>query len=192
MDRNANPFADFHPAGWFFQEYSRSRGSNFDPHIDHAWVWGPRILDLNLLTTCTLSFFKELELEVELPKFPKDKECAADGDGDAPPKTQLRLRVDVVLPPRSLLLFEGDTRYVWKHAVLEDACDYDAGDDEGRRLSLTLRELAPELLSSTPGKPEGIGSEGANDEKGTFNEQALEKLQQRAETCRQLLQQFRF
>mmetsp|Transcript_147590 Transcript_147590/g.411089 ORF Transcript_147590/g.411089 Transcript_147590/m.411089 type:complete len:333 (-) Transcript_147590:47-1045(-) len=119
----------FLPAGWFFQEYMPERGSNFDPHIDHAWVWGERILDLSLLGDAALSFFS--------PGFFERAEGAA---------AQLpRWRIDVPLPRRSLLVFQGDARNVWQHAVLEDSVG-------SRRVSLTVRELSAQL------KGTGIGS----------------------------------
>lgn len=112
----------FVPAGWFFQDYNAERGSNFDPHIDHTWVWGERILDLNLLSDSALSFFS--------PSPPADEDGAPHALGSPP-----RWRVDVPLPRRALLVFQGVGRNEWSHAVLEQ-------NVERRRISLTVRELS--------------------------------------------------
>lgn len=133
----------FVPAGWFFQEYSSDRGSNFDPHIDHIWIWGDRILDLNLLSESTLSFFS--------PGFFEQGSQCTDEIGV---QSSTRWRIDVPLPRRSLLVFQGDARNVCQHAVLESNVG-------SRRVSLTVRELSSlyketdmgariEMLAMTP------------------------------------------
>ena len=37
-------------------DYSPERGSSIDPHIDDCWIWGERIVQLNLLADCVLTF----------------------------------------------------------------------------------------------------------------------------------------
>eukprot|EP00392_Amoebophrya_sp_AT5.2_P013793 g13925.t1 len=121
------------PAGWFFQRYEEGKLAHFDPHIDHAWIWGDRILDLNLLSDSVLSFFSPLQ-----PTGDHHEQ------GGSSPVVQ-KVRVDVLLPRRSLLVFAGNARHRWEHAVLPRTYDKE-------RVSLTVRELVPEFLHSQPGE----------------------------------------
>jgi len=71
-------------------EYLPDRGSAIDPHHDDWWLWGERLVTLNLLSDTVLSFTD---------------------DG------QPSLSVLVGLPRRSLVVVSGPARYRWKHAI---------------------------------------------------------------------------
>uniref|UniRef100_UPI00358E5553 alpha-ketoglutarate-dependent dioxygenase alkB homolog 4 isoform X2 n=1 Tax=Myxine glutinosa TaxID=7769 RepID=UPI00358E5553 len=47
---------DFKPVEQCHLEYDPCRGSAIDPHTDDAWLWGERLVTLNLLSTVTLTF----------------------------------------------------------------------------------------------------------------------------------------
>uniref|UniRef100_A0A8C4X1K1 AlkB homolog 4, lysine demthylase n=1 Tax=Eptatretus burgeri TaxID=7764 RepID=A0A8C4X1K1_EPTBU len=54
---NQIPFLrDFNPVEQCHLEYDPSRGSAIDPHLDDAWLWGERLVTVNLLSTVTLTF----------------------------------------------------------------------------------------------------------------------------------------
>ena len=65
------------------------RGSSIDPHFDDFWVWGERLVTLNLLSGSILTFSR---------------------DGED-------IEVAVSIPRRSLIIVQGEARYKWKHAI---------------------------------------------------------------------------
>ncbi len=53
-------------------EYDEQRGSNIAPHIDDVWLWGERIVGINILSDTAMTFYKEnvednYTIEIELP-----------------------------------------------------------------------------------------------------------------------------
>ena len=88
--------ADFECVELCNLEYVAQRESCIDAHIDDEWLWGERLITLNLasstfLTLCPVSAVNGL--------FPQ---------------------VRVSMPRRSLFVMMGDSRHVWKHAVRAD------------------------------------------------------------------------
>jgi len=71
-------------------EYLPERGSAIDPHLDDSWLWGERLVTLNLLSDTVLTFIDDSQ-----PSF----------------------AVLVMLPCRSLIVVSGPARYQWKHAI---------------------------------------------------------------------------
>ncbi|GAB1608195.1 alpha-ketoglutarate-dependent dioxygenase alkB homolog 4-like [Argonauta hians] len=71
-------------------EYEPSRGSAIDPHFDDFWIWGERLVTVNLLSHTYLTMSRDEE-----------------------PNVQVR----IPLPRRSLVVVYGPARYQWKHAV---------------------------------------------------------------------------
>lgn len=37
-------------------EYSPERGAQIEPHFDDSWIWGPRLITFNLLSSTFLTF----------------------------------------------------------------------------------------------------------------------------------------
>ena len=81
--------SDFQPVELCNLEYMPDRGSSIDPHFDDFWVWGERLVTLNLLSQSTLTF--------------SDSECDTE--------------VAVPMPRRSLIIVRGPARYKWRHAI---------------------------------------------------------------------------
>ncbi|XP_068678075.1 alpha-ketoglutarate-dependent dioxygenase alkB homolog 4-like [Montipora foliosa] len=81
---------DFQPVELCNLEYEPERGSSIDPHFDDFWVWGERLVTLNLLSDSILTFFLSKGDDVE---------------------------VAVPMPRRSLIIVKGAARYDWKHAI---------------------------------------------------------------------------
>lgn len=71
-------------------EYLPERGSAIDAHLDDWWLWGERLVTLNLLSDTALTFTDD---------------------------TRPSVSVVVGLPRRSLVVVAGPARYEWKHAV---------------------------------------------------------------------------
>ena len=82
--------AGFVPVELCNLEYLPQRGSAIDPHYDDWWLWGERLVTLNLLSDTVLTF----------------------ADDSQPTSSVL-----VKLPRRSLVVVSGPARYKWKHAI---------------------------------------------------------------------------
>lgn len=79
--------SDFQPVELCNLEYVPERGSSIDPHIDDEWLWGERLITLNLLSPTVLTFYYEdTEISVPLPRY-------------------------------SLIIVSGPARHQWKHAI---------------------------------------------------------------------------
>ncbi|XP_018429253.1 PREDICTED: alpha-ketoglutarate-dependent dioxygenase alkB homolog 4 [Nanorana parkeri] len=70
-------------------DYNSDRGSAIDPHYDDSWLWGERLVSLNLLSDTVLT--------MTIP-------CT-------------EVEVAICLPRRSLVVLYGEARYSWKHAI---------------------------------------------------------------------------
>jgi len=85
--------AGFIPVELCNLEYEVDRGSAVDPHFDDFWLWGERLVTVNLLSTTILTFTKK------------------DDDGEH------EKEVLVLLPRRSLVVVFGPARYEWMHCI---------------------------------------------------------------------------
>ncbi|XP_059175964.1 alpha-ketoglutarate-dependent dioxygenase alkB homolog 4-like isoform X2 [Physella acuta] len=83
---------NFKPVELCNLEYSNERGAHIDPHFDDSWLWGERLVTLNLMSDSTLTFTIDSE-----------------------PQTEVR----VPLLRRSLIIVAADARYKWKHSIKE-------------------------------------------------------------------------
>ncbi|KAK3586405.1 hypothetical protein CHS0354_013109 [Potamilus streckersoni] len=81
---------DFIPVELCNLEYMPERGSAIDPHFDDFWLWGERLVTLNLLSDSYLCMTcdEHPNMEVHIP-----------------------------MPRRSLLVVHGPARYKWKHSI---------------------------------------------------------------------------
>ncbi|KAK6184268.1 hypothetical protein SNE40_006769 [Patella caerulea] len=82
--------ADFIPVELCNLEYVPERGSAIDPHFDDFWLWGERLVTINLLSDTILCF-----THTEKPD----------------------LEIHVKLKRRSLVSVEAAARHDWKHAI---------------------------------------------------------------------------
>lgn len=91
-------------------------GDGIPPHVDTHSVFEETLLSLSLGSAVTMDF-----------------------------RTAARTATaSVVLPPRSLLVLNGDARYGWQHSIAErksDERDKDVFVQRERRVSLTFRKL---------------------------------------------------
>lgn len=85
-------FQDFIPVELCNLEYNPERGSAIVPHLDDVWLWGERLVTLNVLSETVLVFSP-------LVQSIKNEEIA------------------VVMPRRSLLVVSGSARYKFNHAI---------------------------------------------------------------------------
>lgn len=111
--------ASFQPVEQCNLDYHPQRGSAIDPHLDDSWLWGERLVTINMLSSTTLT----MSLEQGLPEL----------------RLAGELQVAVLLPRRSLVVLHGEARHRWKHAIHRENI-YE------RRVCSTYRELSPEFL----------------------------------------------
>lgn len=88
--KRVDVLSDFKPVELCNLEYSAERGASIDPHFDDFWLWGERLVTLNLLSDSVLCF-----------------------TNDDVPGTE----VHVPMFQRSLLVVYGPARNKWKHAI---------------------------------------------------------------------------
>ncbi|XP_008304498.1 alpha-ketoglutarate-dependent dioxygenase alkB homolog 4 [Stegastes partitus] len=111
--------AGFQPVEQCNLDYHPQRGSSIDPHLDDSWLWGERLVTVNMLSNTTLT----MSLEEGLPKLGLPEE----------------VHVAVHLPRRCLVVLYGEARHRWKHAIHRE-------DVHERRVCSTYRELSVEFL----------------------------------------------
>lgn len=109
------PLKSFHPVEQCHLEYVPERGSAIDPHFDDRWLWGERLVTLNLLSDSFLHFHYTQEND-----------------------EAIRPKVRVPMPRRSLIVVSGDARYRWMHSIPRNAIT-------SRRVAITYRELSEEF-----------------------------------------------
>ncbi|XP_029925650.1 alpha-ketoglutarate-dependent dioxygenase alkB homolog 4 [Myripristis murdjan] len=109
----------FQPVEQCNLDYHPQRGSAIDPHLDDSWLWGERLVTINMLSDTTLA----MSLDQGLPEL------------GLPGEVQVAVR----LPRRSLVVLFGEARHRWKHAIHRK-------DIHGRRVCSTYRELSAEFL----------------------------------------------
>ena len=79
--------ADFIPVELCNLEYVPERGSSIDPHLDDNWLWGERLVTVNLLSDTHLTFTHNTE------------------------------QLLVPLLRCSLVVVSGGARHSWKHSI---------------------------------------------------------------------------
>lgn len=146
-------------------DYRPERGSAIDPHFDDWWLWGERLVSLNLLSKTVLSMSCDSEDSIQLfPTFSNE-------NGELNPPGSLtqnsgkqgsscllssrlvpskEVTVAIHLPRRSLVVLYGEARYKWKHAIYRRHIQH-------RRVCVTFRELSAEFRAG--GKHEELGKE---------------------------------
>lgn len=145
-------------------DYRPERGSAIDPHFDDWWLWGERLVSLNLLSKTVLSMSCDSEDTIQLFPVSSKEELIPPGSftcrnsGEEGTKCFLSSRlvpgkevsVAIPLPQRSLVVLHGDARYKWKHGIHRRHIGH-------RRVCVTFRELSAEF--SAGGRHEELGKE---------------------------------
>merc|ERR1712029_1172008 len=147
-------------------EYRPETGAGIDPHIDDCWVWGERIVQLNMGSDSVLTLFPYcdeaghgVKSKYNLPDvdtFPRvvNGEGVVDPADKLPyqfkPKLAMDVMVRIPLPQRSLLIMYGEARYQWEHCILRS-------DIASRRVIIAYRELTPPYLAG--GRDQSIGDQ---------------------------------
>lgn len=125
--------SDFNPVELCNLEYVPRRGSSIDPHHDDAWLWGERLVTLNLLsdTKLTMTCHNQCHKSSDLEKCFSDLGVHLHD-----------LCVKVPLNRRSVVVLFGPARHTWMHGI-------ERSDISSRRLCCTFRELSHEFISGS-------------------------------------------
>ncbi|KAM7537328.1 hypothetical protein Aperf_G00000071871 [Anoplocephala perfoliata] len=137
MRANGGEFKVFFPVELCNLEYLPERGASIVPHLDDSWLWGERLVLLNLASETKMTFTlppTSPGYDEEWAKYKKFAEMNFDSS-----RASLPPSIAVLLPRRSLLIMSGKARFTWYHSV-------DREDITTRRLSLTMRELSNEYM----------------------------------------------
>ncbi|KAM5181771.1 alpha-ketoglutarate-dependent dioxygenase alkB homolog 4 isoform 2-T2 [Mantella aurantiaca] len=148
-------------------DYNSDRGSAIDPHYDDSWLWGERLVSLNLFSdtvltmtsssTDTLQLLSSRNLSDEpngILNLDANYRSHLNNAQDALSGTQTALvhcaevEVAIDLPRRSLVVLYGNARYSWKHAIYRQHINQ-------RRVCSTFRELSAEFMAG--GTQEKVG-----------------------------------
>ena len=150
-------------------EYRPETGAAIEPHIDDCWIWGERIVQLNLLSDTALTCVPYADRGrakynlADVETYPRlvapDHSLVCDPlthqlTGSSYEFTSQfsdeNCAVKIPLPARSLLVMYGQARYEWEHGILRE-------DITDRRLVIAYRELTPPYLLG--GREEALGEE---------------------------------
>jgi alkylated DNA repair protein alkB family protein 4 len=155
-------------------EYRSETGSCIEAHIDDCWIWGERIVQINLLSDSYLTCFpyhadeEEGNKRYNLPDAddyprvldddgkvvfnPFEEDCnGSESYARKKGRDLLDAVVRVPLPRRSLLVMYGEPRYDWEHCVMREDIT------EERRVVVAYRELTPTYLPG--GREEELGAQ---------------------------------
>ena len=141
MGEKVDVLADFFPVELCNLDYRPERGAHIEAHRDDSWLWGERLVTLNLCSPTLLTFSLPTSLHPHPPQ---------DTLHPQPPQDTLHPhpKIHVPLPPQSLVVVQGNARHAWLHSIERE-------NIITRRVGITLRELTNEFLPG--GNSEGIG-----------------------------------
>ena len=136
--------ADFTPVELCNLDYQPERGAHIEAHRDDSWLWGERLVTVNLLSPVLLTFTYPHSSPTP-SSTPHTTQPTSDSPHSPPPPSS---HVHIPLPPRSLVVVQGPSRHLWLHSILSRHVI-------SRRVGITLRELSNEFLAG--GKAEEMG-----------------------------------
>lgn len=134
---------DFVPVELCNLDYRPERGAAIDPHTDDTWLWGERLVTLNLLSDTTLTFSHQGRTSSPTPSKEHTTPSQAQEYVPGPTPSQC-VDVRIFMPRRSLIVVQGSARYQWQHSIQR-------ADVTARRVAVTLRELSKEFLPGGTG-----------------------------------------
>jgi alkylated DNA repair protein alkB family protein 4 len=134
--------------------YCKERGSHIEAHIDDDWIWGNRILGVNLLSDTIITFSKEINSVDNLIVKNLDSVDNITKKENLNVNVQSKsestlIELNIPLLKNQVYLFSGISRYEWKHQVKPE-------NITSERIVITCREFVPEILESITLNPNKI------------------------------------
>lgn len=94
-------------------EYDPVRGASIDPHIDDCWIWGERIVTVNVLgdSVLTMTPYRGPTNRYNLDCVPKYNSSILRNDSTQSADIDDNIVVRLPMPARSLMILYGPARY---------------------------------------------------------------------------------
>ncbi len=109
-------------------KYSSNQKSGIGSHVDTHSVFDDKIVVISLNSPVTMVF--------DLPHYKDTK--------NYPNYTEYPHKIDLWIPPRSLMIMSGISRYLYKHRIVTRSIDLDPDGKivkRGNRTSITIRKI---------------------------------------------------
>lgn len=156
-------------------EYAPEKGASIDPHIDDCWVWGERVVTVNLLSDAvlTLTLYDGDRQRYNLPLVAGYRQHllgACEPDEEALAQRWANVVVRLPMPRRSLMVLFGGPRYQWEHCVLRE-------DVRARRVCVAYREFTPPYLPEYASEKQQTMAEAEEKQQEQHADKALAELQ---------------
>jgi len=119
-------------------EYRVETGACIDPHIDDCWVWGERVISINLLSDSFLTMTKYNGPKERYNLTFYTKEISPNEEKGQSESSDF-ISVQIPMPRRSLLVLYGVARFEWEHSILRS-------DITKRRICMAYREFTKDYL----------------------------------------------
>lgn len=132
--KNISILEDFQTVEECFLEYDSSRGSHIDPHIDDCWIWGERIVTINIDGCSVLTLRKHIPTYAQQYNLDLIDEYKNKLLGPLKEDIDDNAVIRIPMPARSILVLYGPPRYQYEHAVLRE-------DINSRRVAIAYREF---------------------------------------------------
>ncbi|XP_071877331.1 alpha-ketoglutarate-dependent dioxygenase alkB homolog 4 [Bombus fervidus] len=127
-------------------EYDPQRGASIDPHIDDCWIWGERIVTVNVMgnSVLTMSPYHGPDTKYNLESVAEYSTILEGFEFDTNDKNESNkdIVVRLPMPEGSLMVLYDSARYKWEHCVLRE-------DITSKRICLAYRELTPPYLCTS-------------------------------------------
>lgn len=123
-------------------EYTPERGAAIDPHIDDCWIWGERIVTVNVLgdSVLTMTSYQGPPTRYNLQDVDPSTISGANLDKQKDTTIPVNAVIRLPMPAQSLMVLYGGARYDWEHSILRE-------DILSRRVCIAYREFTrPYLL----------------------------------------------
>lgn len=138
--------ADFTTIEQCSLEYRAETGACISPHVDDCWVWGERVVSINMLSDSVLTL---IPYTGTADRY--NLSCAGSAySGRFSGDDAAAVAVRIPMPRRSVLVLSGEARYDWLHCVLRD-------DIADRRVCVALREFTRQF--QTGGEQQALGAD---------------------------------
>ncbi len=125
--RNLNFFDNFKIAEIGNLLYEKNKGAHIEPHIDDCWIWGNRIIGINLLSDTKMTFSRVCE---NINSNKNDILSCSD----------ISFEIDLEIKKGDIYIMSDYSRYLWKHSIKQKNINED-------RIVITLREFEETFLS---------------------------------------------
>ena len=113
----------FQPIELNILEYVEERGAHIAPHFDDFWIWGERIVGINMLQDTTLTYYKTITHFL-----------------GAEEEEDVSIEIEIPVPRFAMYIISRQARFDWLHGIKPEHI-------KGRRIVCTVREIGEEYCA---------------------------------------------